>query len=105
MLKFTCPHCGKKTFTPIRKALCGGMTSNGKQCPECGGWCVNGKPSLIAGLVLSAIGLGALLYAYFTYMSRRDVIIRGLIPFAATILLRFVFNMFVGKLIPRLKKK
>ena len=101
MLKYTCPYCGNKTFNPLQKALCGGMTSKGKQCPDCGGWCVNGKPALIAGLVLSLIGLCALIYAYFTFVTTRDVIIRGVIPFAATLVLRFVFNMFFGKLIPQ----
>ncbi|MBR3268536.1 MAG: hypothetical protein IKI58_07400 [Oscillospiraceae bacterium] len=105
MLKYTCPHCGKKTFNPIQKALCGGMNASGRQCPECGGWAVNGKACLIAGIVLSIAGLIAFLYAYFTFWTKRDVIVRGIIPLAATIVLRFVFNMFFGKLIPRIRKQ
>ncbi|MBQ8921324.1 MAG: hypothetical protein IJ060_04075 [Oscillospiraceae bacterium] len=104
MLKYTCPHCGKKTFNPLQKALCGNMTSNGRQCSECGGWCVNGKPALIAGTVLSLIGMAAILYTFFTFRTMRDVVIFGVIPMAATLILRFLFNMFFGKLIPRLKK-
>ena len=49
MMKYKCPHCGKETFSPWMKLRCGGMTSYGKPCPECGRRCVNGKASLNAG--------------------------------------------------------
>ena len=104
-MKFTCPHCGEKTFSPLQKALCGNMTTLGKPCPACGRTCVNGKASLIIHIVLSVIGLGAVLFAYFTWMTPSDLLWRGIVPFAATIVLRFVLDMFVGELIPTVKRQ
>ncbi|MBR6106886.1 MAG: hypothetical protein IKQ39_02665 [Oscillospiraceae bacterium] len=104
-MKFKCPHCGKETFSPWRKMRCGGMTSYGKPCLECGRRCVNGKTALIANTVLSVMGLVAILYCYFTFRSYRDVFLTGVIPFAATIIMRILFNMFVGDLVPALKTR
>ena len=64
-MKHTCPHCGKQSFTPLMKARCGGMSSAGKPCPECGVRCVNGKISLAVHIVLSLIGLVIVIYNYF----------------------------------------
>lgn len=52
---YTCPHCGKKSFTPIKKAFAGQLNSKGKPCMECGRLCVNGKAATIFNAVYSLI--------------------------------------------------
>jgi len=105
MMKYKCPHCEKDTFSPILKMRCGGMTSYGKPCPECGRRCVNGKTALIANSIFSVLGLIAILYCYFTSRSFIDVLLTGIIPFVSTVIMRLLVNMFIGELVPSIKRK
>lgn len=104
-MKFTCPHCGKKTFTPVRKALCGGMSSAGKRCPECGGRCVNGKVSLAVNTVLKLIAAIMIFYNYFTHQTYADIFWYGVVPLIASFVICFVFDMFFGQLIEAIKRE
>ena len=52
---YTCPHCGKKSFNPIKKAFAGQLNSRGKVCMECGRRCVNGRGATIFNAVFSTI--------------------------------------------------
>ncbi|MCR5306086.1 MAG: hypothetical protein K6E36_06265 [Oscillospiraceae bacterium] len=101
----TCPHCGKKTFSPLLKARCGGMSSVGKHCPECGTRCVNGKTSLAVHIALSLTGLILVLYNYFTQTSAAQFLLGGVLPFFLCIVLGFVYDMFFGKLIEAIKRE
>ena len=103
-MKHICPHCGEATFSPLQKALCGGMSSAGKPCMKCGHRCVNGKASLIVNSVLRLIALIMIFYTYFTYRAYIQVLYFGVIPLVLAYVLGFVFDMFFGKLIPAIKR-
>ena len=103
-MKFTCPHCGEKTFGPLLKARCGIMSSDGKPCPECGVRCVNGKVSIGVHIVLSLIGLVIVIYNYFNFDNAIQFLTGGVLPFLATQAAGFLFDMFFGKLIVALKR-
>lgn len=105
MFKYKCPHCGEASFSPLLKARCGSMISKGKPCPACGGRCVNGKPSLVAQYVLSIAALVMAFYAYFTAETLMDIVIFGVIPVLSAFVLKFLFDMFFGKLIPALRRQ
>ncbi len=62
---YTCPHCGVKSFNPIKKAFAGGLNSRGKVCMNCGRHCVNGKPSMIFTAIVYIAALVSVLYIYF----------------------------------------
>ena len=102
-MKHVCPHCREKSFTPWQKARCHGMSSAGKPCMKCGRRCVNGKDSLAVHTVLSLIGLGLIIYNYFTLDTATDFLLGGVLPFIAVQVLGFVYDMFFGKLIPAIK--
>ena len=103
-MKHICPHCGKQTFSPIQKALCGGMSSAGKPCMGCGRRCVNGKTSLIVNSILRLIALGMIFYTYFTYTAYIQILYFGVIPLILAYVLGFLFDMFFGRLIPAIKR-
>ena len=105
MMKHKCPYCGEESFSPWQKFRCGGMTSVGKPCPSCGKRCVNGKTNLIANIILSLMGMGAILFCYLTFRTYLDVVLTGVIPLAATFVMRILFDMFVGELIPAIKSR
>ena len=104
-MKHTCPHCGEKTFSPLEKAMCGGMSSSGKACLNCGIRCVNGIPSLVVNSVLRLIALVMIFYTYFTYTKLSQVFWFGLLPLLLAFVLGFVFDMFFGKLVEAIKKQ
>lgn len=104
-MKHVCPHCGEKTFTPWLKARCGGMSSVGKPCPECGKRCVNGKISLAVHTVLSLAGLVLIIYNYFTFNSPVEFLLGGVLPFVLAQVLGFVFDMFFCPLIEAIKRE
>ena len=106
-MKFTCPHCGEKTFSPIQKALCGGMSSSGKRCPSCNARCVNGKLSLAFSTILRLSVLVIVIYNYFTSTDGNgtNVILIGAALIAGAYAVGFLFDMFFGKLIPAIKRE
>jgi len=61
---YTCPHCGKKTFTPIKKAFAGQLNSTGKPCMECGKLCVNGTGATIFNAVYCLIAFVFVIIIY-----------------------------------------
>ena len=104
-MKHICPHCGKPTFSPLKKALCGGMSSSGKPCPECGGRCVNGKVSLIINSVLRFAAFVMIMVIYFIHTSLMQVVWFGVVPLIAAFAIGFIYDMFFGKLIEAIKRK
>lgn len=106
-MKYTCPHCGNKTFTPIQKALCGGMSSAGKPCPECGGRCVNGKVSLLVNTLLRLAAFIMIIYIYFAHEpgNYMQVFWFGVVPLIAAYVIGFLFDMFCGKLTEAIKRR
>ena len=104
-MKFKCAHCGQPTYSPLRKGLCGGMSSAGKECPECSGRCVNGKVNLIVSSVLSGIALIIICVMYFMHSTRKEILLFGVLPLVLSFVMSFVFNMFFGELIPAIRRK
>lgn len=103
-MKHICPHCGKPSFTPVQKALCGGLSSSGKPCQECGVRCVNGKVSLIVNSVLRLIAFIMVIVVYFVHTNLMQVLLFGVGPLVAAYILGFLFDMFFGKLVEAIKR-
>jgi hypothetical protein len=104
-MKHACPYCGEKTFTPVEKALCGGLSSAGKKCPSCGGRCVNGKVSLLVNTILRTIALVMILATYFLHTNKMQIVWFGVLPLVIAFAVGFVFDMFCGKLTEALKRE
>ena len=104
-MKHISPYCGEKTFTPIEKARCGGMSSAGRKCPSCGGRCVNGKASLLLHTVLSLIALIMIIYTYITHTTKMQILLYGVVPLIISFVIGFVYDMFFGKLIEAIKRE
>ncbi|MBR2087005.1 MAG: hypothetical protein IJ906_07715 [Oscillospiraceae bacterium] len=98
-MKFECPHCHEKTFSPLQKALCGSYRGMGKPCPKCGKRACNGMTGIYFQCVLSALIGIAILAIYFKATERvySSILIACLI--AGYFVLNFLFNMFFGKLV------
>lgn len=79
-MKHECPYCGEKSFSPVKKAFAGSLTSKGTPCPNCGRKCVNGKQSTIfhtiAGLLMLA---GVLFICFRVYNGTQGLWMAGLI--------------------------
>ncbi len=71
---YTCPHCGAKSFNPIKKAFAGGLHTKGKVCLNCGRHCVNGMSSMIFSALVYLVALAFVLYVYFTGTSAWDYV-------------------------------
>ena len=104
-MMFTCPHCGEKTYSPITKALCGGFSSSGRACPQCGGRSVNGKVSLGVHTVFRLAALVMIFWSYFKFDTMQEVLIFGLVPLILSFIFPFIFDMFFGKLTEAIKKE
>ncbi|MBQ8959999.1 MAG: hypothetical protein IJ071_02135 [Ruminococcus sp.] len=61
---YTCPHCGEKSFSPIKKAFLGQLNSNGKPCMKCGRRVVNGKAATIFNAVFSVVCFALIVFIY-----------------------------------------
>lgn len=61
---YDCPHCGKKSFDPWKKAMAGQLNSPGKVCMECGRKVVNGKGATIFNAVYSVICFALIVVIY-----------------------------------------
>ncbi|MCQ2433986.1 MAG: hypothetical protein MJ062_01950 [Oscillospiraceae bacterium] len=102
-MKFTCPICGEKTFSPLLKARAGGMSSSGAHCPSCGGRCVNGKLNLIVNSVTSGIACIMVFVTYFLHTNKTQLFLFAFLPIVIALVFNFVFNMFFGKLTEAIK--
>lgn len=61
---YTCPHCGKKSFNPLTKALAGQLNSKGRVCMECGRRCVNGKGATIFNAIYCLAAFAGIVAVY-----------------------------------------
>ncbi|MBQ9893917.1 MAG: hypothetical protein IJM38_00835 [Ruminococcus sp.] len=87
---YTCPHCGKKGFTPITKALAGKMNSKGRPCKNCGKRCVNGKAATIFNAVYSLITFVCMVLL-FLFSQRYDFLAIREVP----IMILLILSLFV----------
>ena len=100
-MKYTCPHCNEKTFTPLQKALAGSMKSVGKPCPNCGRKCCNGIAAIYFDCIITIIMFIAIMIIYFkadSSVKMQSVLLMAIIIIARFIL-SFLFRMFFGKLV------
>ena len=99
-MKYPCPHCGEKTFTPLQKALAGSYRSMGKPCPKCGKRCCNGMASIYFDSIVSVIAFIFIMIIYFKFDASQkiqsSILIAGII--GISFVLSFLFKMFFGKL-------
>ncbi|MCM1006740.1 MAG: hypothetical protein NC485_02235 [Ruminococcus flavefaciens] len=93
---YTCPHCGKKGFTPITKALAGKMNSKGKPCKYCGTKCVNGKAATIFNVVYSVIVIVSIFVIYFTSQHHDFLAMREIPLMILLILSEFIIPAVVN---------
>ncbi len=98
MKKFTCPHCGEPTFSPLQKALAGSLRTRGKPCPKCGKRCCNDMTSIYFSAVVSVLAFIAVMVIYLFHTERVFSSILIVCIILGSLLLCFLFNMFFGKL-------
>ncbi len=105
-MKFACPHCGEKSFTPLQKAFAGSYRGMGKPCPNCGKRCCNGMEAIYFDAVISLIAFIIILIIYFKFdwsmKLQSSLIIGGII--IASLVISFIFKMFFGDLVPPIRK-
>ncbi len=99
MKRFTCPHCGEPSFTPLQKALAGSLRSRGKPCPHCGKRCCNSMASIYFSTVVSLIAFVSIMAIYLLSDNSLPYILIMAAIIAGSLLLNFLFNMFFGKLV------
>ena len=97
-MKFECPHCHEKTFTPLQKALCGSYRTMGKPCPKCGRRACNGMTGIYFQSVTSIAMIIAIITIYLKATERvySSMLIGAII--LGYFVVNFIFNMFFGKL-------
>lgn len=66
---YNCPHCGKKSFNPWKKAFAGQLNSQGKVCMECGQKVVNGMGATVFNAVFSVICFALVVFIYLKSQS------------------------------------
>ena len=114
---YTCPHCGKKTFNPLSKALAGQLNSRGKPCKECGRLCVNGTGATIFNSIYSIAVFVLVVLVYLRAPDWRTVYTEGflfnvagleilaeIILILSLIIVPRLVNAFFFKLVPAIKK-
>ena len=104
-MKYTCPHCGEKTFSPLQKALAGSYRGVGKPCPQCGKKCCNGMGSIYFDNILSVIAFISIIAIYLNTDSTQKVqsTIWMAVIIIGSLILSFLFRMFFGKLVQPLR--
>lgn len=98
-MKFECPHCHEKTFSPLQKALCGSYRTMGKPCPHCGKRACNGMTGIIFQMVTSSAMIVAILAIYLKSTEKIHSSITIACIIAGYFVVNFIFNMFFGKLV------
>ncbi|MDE6518911.1 MAG: hypothetical protein K2K91_00405 [Ruminococcus sp.] len=109
---YNCPHCGKKSFNPIKKAFAGQLNSKGKVCMECGRKCVNGKGATIFNAVYCVIAFICVVIVYlfapkteateYEWILVNEVFINmGII--LSTLIVPKIVNAFFFKLAPAIR--
>jgi len=91
---YVCPHCGKKSFNPVTKAMAGQLNSHGKPCKECGRLCVNGKAATAFNAVFALI---CFVLVVLTYLKAPDI--DWLYPIEKRVVLGLILAIFI---VPRI---
>jgi len=101
-MKHTCPHCGEKTISPLKKAFAGNPQAKGTVCPACGKRSTNELKSAVFQTIVAVIALVFIIYQYVAvqsiesnYYSIAAVLIAYLLP--------KLVNAFFFKLVPAIR--
>lgn len=101
-MKYTCPHCGEKTISPLKKAFAGNPKSKGTKCPKCGKRSTNELKSAAFHSIIYAIALIFCVYAYINLLA-----VETAIYMAASIVGAFIIthiaDAFFFKLVPAIR--
>jgi uncharacterized protein (DUF983 family) len=95
---YACPHCGKKTFNPLTKALAGGMNTKGRVCQSCGRRAVNGKASAIVRTILMLVAV-VIVFAVYLFVSSNIAYLIMIGAIAGAWLLSLLFDAFCCPLV------
>lgn len=101
-MKHTCPHCGEKTISPIKKAFAGNPQSKGTVCPNCGKRSTNELKSAVFHIIIDAIVLAFCVYAYVNFIAAETAIYMGAALVGAFIVTHLV-DAFFFKLVPAIR--
>ena len=63
-MKHTCPHCGEKTISPLKKAFAGNPQSKGVTCPNCGKRSTNDLHSAVFHIVVDVMAMIGVVLLY-----------------------------------------
>ena len=101
-MKHTCPHCGEKTISPLKKAFAGSPQSKGVTCPNCGKRSTNDLHSAVFHIVVDVMAMiGVVLLYLFDDRFESFYYMLGIIA-AAFIITRAV-DAFVFRLVPAIR--
>ncbi|MDE6775491.1 MAG: hypothetical protein K2J37_04235 [Ruminococcus sp.] len=92
---YTCPHCGKKSFNPLKKAFAGQLNSPGKVCIECGRKCVNGKGATIFNAVYCILAFAGMVVLYLNAPKALDTEYEWIAHYEMLIGIGIIVSMFV----------
>lgn len=101
-MKHTCPHCGEKTISPIKKAFAGNPQSRGTTCPKCGKRSTNDLKSAVFHIIVDAIALIFIVYAYINLLAAESAIYM-IAAIAGAFIITHLVDAFFFKLVPAIR--
>ena len=101
-MKHTCPHCGEKTISPMKKAFAGNPQSKGTTCPNCGKRSTNDMKSAVFHIVIDTIALVFIVYAYVKLLTMESTIYM-IAALAGAFVITHVVDAFCFKLVPAIR--
>ncbi len=101
-MKHTCPHCGEKTISPIKKAFAGNPQSKGTVCPNCGKRSTNELKSAVFHIIIDAIVLAFCVYAYVNFVAMETALYMAGALVGGFIITHLV-DAFFFKLVPAIR--
>lgn len=101
-MKHTCPHCGEKTISPLKKAFAGNPQAKGVVCPSCGKRSTNDLHSAVFHVIVDLIALVFVVYTYITN-ERLEGLYYMLGAIAGAFFLTHIVDAFFFKLSPAIR--
>ena len=92
-MKYTCPYCGKKSYSFLAKMFAGNMNASGRACPECGRHSVHGLDSTIFS---TALMLAVFVYLIVAAPFKVMEVIPGFADIRPVTLLGPIYALFYG---------
>lgn len=101
-MKHTCPHCGEKTISPLKKAFAGNPQSKGVRCPNCGKRSTNELKSAVFHSIVDLIALIYIVYAYINVLKVETAIYMAA-AIVGAFLITHIVDAFFFKLVPAIR--